>query len=151
VQQTVKDAIADLTPRQRQKLRARLSGWHLICGVLVMVVQALEPFAEADQQIAEALAPLARPHRRGLAEMVTAKVLKKLITRFIQVVGQAAFAKAKAVLKLLRICAIVICPDPEQHPEIRLHCIDPLVGEAVNAAAISQLTRMQLAPINGFP
>lgn len=49
VQRTVEDAIAGLTPGQQQKLRAR-SGWHLICGVFVMVVQALGPFAEADQQ-----------------------------------------------------------------------------------------------------
>jgi hypothetical protein len=147
VQQTVEAAITDLEPVQGQKLRDRL-GRHLICGVLVMVVQALEPLAEADQQIAEAFTQPTRPHQVDLPEMIVIKLVRGTISRLIQSIGHTLI-QAKAALRLLRICAIAACPDPNRHPEITHHCIAPLTGEAVNAATMSQLTHIQLPPITG--
>jgi hypothetical protein len=64
-----------------------------------MAVQALEFFAEANQQIAEALTQPADPDRTDLPEE---------ISRLIQTVGETVLAKVKAVLKLLRICSISV-------------------------------------------
>jgi hypothetical protein len=131
VQEAVEAAVATLPRRQRKALH-REAGSHLVCTLLAGAVQVLAPFADADQLIAQAVARAVAPHATSLPEALSARLLQDMVARIVDLAGHTTLAKAKGVVRLMRIAAFALCPAPDHHKAVRGHCLAPLGGEGSN-------------------
>lgn len=145
VEEAVKQAVGSLSPQGQAQIRRHygdggLDG-HLVCGLLAMVVEALAPLADADKLISEAVVDAAIPDRSGFLGDLTAELMKRIVSRVVQAVAHTALAKVKALVKLLRACAVAICPTPEGHEAVRENCLKPLAAEVTGDAVRSELDK----------
>jgi hypothetical protein len=145
VERAVEQAVDSLPPQERAQIRRHYEGdhhgSHLVCGLLAAVVEALAPLAEADKLIAEAVVDAAIPERAGFLGNLTAELMKQIVSQVVQAVAHTALAKVKALVKLLRGCAVAICPTPEGHEAVRENCLKPLAAEEAGDAVRSELDK----------
>jgi hypothetical protein len=145
VEEAVKQAVDSLSPQGQARIRRHYEGdslgGHLVCGLLAAVVEALAPLADADKLISEAVVNAAMPDRSGFLGNLTAELMKRIISRVVQAVAHTALVKVKALVKLLRGCAVAICPTPEGHEAVRENCLKPLAAEVTGDAVRSELDK----------
>lgn len=145
VEQAVEQALDSLPPQEQARIRRHYEGdrhgSHLVCGLLAAVVEAVAPLADADQRIAEAVVEAALPERAGLLGKLTAELMKRIVARVVQAVGHTTLAKLKALVTLLRACAIAICPAPGSHEAVRENCLKPLAAEQAGDTVRSELEK----------
>lgn len=136
-----------LDPSHRED-RRRAFADHLWCDLLAGMAQALEDYDKQLQRIPDhitALILVAR-ERDGRSAVEDFQV-KLAVNEAWKVIQELPFVKALLpevgeLLRAIRILAILICPAPEHHREVIVHCVNPLRDELVSEATQERLERV---------
>lgn len=123
--------------------RGRAQG-HLLCGALAAVAQAMKAGEDAA--------------RAAVIEGVTAALMVGGVTR--PVAGLAGRAAADVLMKqtparhwedvrrAVEALAVAMCPDVDDHPEVREFCLEPVVSAVLSSALTEGLAG---SPPDGSP
>lgn len=121
---------------------------HLWCDLLAGMAQALEAYDKQLDRIPDRITALILAAReRGSRSAVEDFQVKLAVNEAWKAIQELPFVKAllpevEEPLRAIRILAILICPAPEHHHEVIVHCLNPLGSELVSEATQERLARV---------
>jgi hypothetical protein len=133
----IADEIARALGRRGVEFRKDLRQSHTICSFTVVLVEAMTTLLEAAPTAAREMAErvieeIVRRRPGGVVGRLNAKtagkVAKVLVGKF---QDTTTLGSLRLYITVCRCVAVASCPDPEDHPEVRERCIDPLRKEIV--------------------
>jgi hypothetical protein len=137
------DDVADLLDkpkgeRSRTEFRRELRRDHTICSLMVVVVEAMtrlrdaapEAAREMAERVVEAIVVRRPGGVVGQLGAKTAGKLAKMATGKLQAI--TSLGSLPLYIETCRYVAIVSCPDPADHDEVRKTCVEPLLKATVS-------------------
>jgi hypothetical protein len=141
------EAIADIVGEQAVKVliehghaatRHELDLSHFICGILAFIAHAISEFKQQLDKVPDRVISLTAGSGSGsVISDVAVRVIVRSSWRIIS--GLPIFGQVSALLRAVRIAAILTCPAPDQHPEVVRFCLCLLAEELVSAVTLQGL------------
>jgi hypothetical protein len=109
---------------------------HALCSAIVLLVRAVEASDNALKTAADYAAKVLT--QTSIASFVPGTGKTPAERLFVELAGIAASRAAPALLGVdtfltqIRLAAILVCPDPDEHPDIVKHCLQPLVESGLS-------------------
>lgn len=125
---------ADLDETDSKLIETAVNQLHIICTlcveVLKLVKAAKDLAADAADGIAQNVIDELGPS--PLLNTVVKSVLKIALTRSFEAIIDLAADPVK--VRMLRLAGLAFCPNVDEHPEVKVYCVDPLANEYVTSA-----------------
>lgn len=143
-------AIADLVAEQavdalkkygRATSRQELKANHFLCSLLAALAEAIDRFKQALDRVPDAVISMITGKSDQLslsavAVRIAVRSSWRLITQL------PIFSHLDSLLRVVRIAAVLTCPDPDRHEEVLRNCLYPLGGDVISAATERRLEQL---------
>jgi len=143
-------AIADLVAEQavgalkkhgRATSRRELEVSHFLCSLLAALAEAIDRFKQALDRVPDAVISMITGKSDQLAlNAVAVRIAVRSSWRLIMQLP--IFSRIDNLLRVVRIAAILACPDPDKHEEVLRNCLYPLGGDVISAATERRLEQL---------
>jgi hypothetical protein len=111
---------------------------HFLCELLAEFARAIDEFKRQLDKVPDRVISLILDRRSTtLFSDIAIRALVGTIWRLISELS--VFGQIKALLHVVRVAAITICPAPDKHEAVVRYCVYPLAGEAASAATFRLL------------
>jgi hypothetical protein len=143
-------AIADLVAEQavdalkkygqaisRQELEAN----HFLCSLLAALAEAIDRFKQALDRVPDAVISMITGKSDQLSlNAVAVRIAVRSSWRLIMQLP--IFSHIDNLLRIVRIAAVLACPDPDKHAEVLRNCLYPLGGDVISASTERRLEQL---------
>ncbi|RJL34290.1 hypothetical protein [Bailinhaonella thermotolerans] len=143
----VKEVIGALDPPKGSedwKAHRRRLLDHFWCDLLAALAATLSKvkrwYDDVPDLVARAILECRERERRGPISEALVRLAVKMVWRSL---GEMAFAgQIDACVRVLRILAVLICPEPERHPAVLRACLEPLAKETASEVTKERLKQV---------
>lgn len=128
--------------------RQKLKDNHFLCSLLAALAEAIDRFKQALDRVPDAVISMINGKSDQLSlNAVAVRIAVRSSWRLIMQLP--IFSQIDNLLRVVRIAAVLACPEPDKHGQVLRSCLYPLSGDVISATTERRLEQL-LSPAH-FP